>query len=275
MTGMETKFAAGLRESLVAHVQAAPARRRQRHLRVTAGLFAGLVLTGAGAATATQLLSSGQPGGDDVTPLGQEVTVTRTGSASVDLGPRPAGATEVAWEFTCLSPGTFKFPGGSSVRCNEGDVAEAEVVTGRHPLLPGEHMTRVETDDKAQWRLTASYVSIRTTDWETNPSGQTYGVANEYGTPDLVAVVATNGRAGYADARQINGVGPSSLAEAQEFDRSKKITVRVPVYEADGRTQIGEFPVTRSQAEQDAIAAGRPMTEIQEPGPVPREPVTK
>lgn len=41
-----------------------------------------------------------------------------------------------------------------------------------------------------------------------NAKGETYGVESpENGTPDLIAVVATNGQSGYAYARDLNG-GP-------------------------------------------------------------------
>ncbi|MGQ0630077.1 MAG: hypothetical protein ACT4P1_03485 [Sporichthyaceae bacterium] len=242
---------------------------------MAAGLLAGAVLAGGGAATANQLLADDHPGGDEITPLGEEITLSRTGSASVDLGPRSAGATHIDLKFTCLSRGEFRFSDGASVKCSEADVAAGSDPTSTYQikLRPGENTTRIETDDRARWQVTVTYAAVDMTDWKINRSGQTYGVENERGIPDLIAVEATNGQLGYADARQINGVLPTSRAEAEQFARTEMITVRVPVYEVDGETQIGEFLVTRSAAEQKAIDANRSATMIERPAAPPREPV--
>ena len=44
-----------------------------------------------------------------------------------------------------------------------------------------------------------------------NADGLTYGVANERGTPDLVAAIASNGKVGYVYSRDMFPPTPTSL----------------------------------------------------------------
>lgn len=80
----------------------------------------------------------------------------------------------------------------------------------------------------------------------TNASGLTYGsslwATRPEDEPDLIAAEATNGKAGYVYATDLEGPEPSSPAEAlaqQAANMGKTRTI--PVYEANGRTVIGEF----------------------------------
>jgi len=57
-----------------------------------------------------------------------------------------------------------------------------------------------------------------------NANGQTYGVPNERGIPDLEAVYASNCEIGYVYRTDPRSEGHS-----------------IPVYESDGETVIGEF----------------------------------
>jgi len=74
---------------------------------------------------------------------------------------------------------------------------------------------------------------------------------NPNGIPDLIAVVATNGLQGYVHRAELEEA--DGTAAAREFtspedairwqeERAGK-TFTVPVYEADGTTQIGEFVI--------------------------------
>jgi hypothetical protein len=91
----------------------------------------------------------------------------------------------------------------------------------------------VEAD--TEWRL-----------WPKNVSGQTYGTPTEtvygYHEPDLIRVEGTNGRTGYAYRDQLAGPEPSSPEQALQWQASQDgVRVVIPVYNADGVTQIGEF----------------------------------
>jgi hypothetical protein len=79
--------------------------------------------------------------------------------------------------------------------------------------------------------------------WKVNAHGQTYGIETETGTPDLVAVIATDGRHGYAYATQLEGPRPTSPADALRQEREDPNGYDVPVYESDGTTRIGHFHV--------------------------------
>jgi hypothetical protein len=77
----------------------------------------------------------------------------------------------------------------------------------------------------------------------TNARGQTYGTlppGSKDPIPDLVSVVATNGRTGYCLDRDMQGPCP------RDAEANTKACLRgyaIPVYEADGTTEIGEFVV--------------------------------
>jgi hypothetical protein len=78
-----------------------------------------------------------------------------------------------------------------------------------------------------------------------NADGLTYGVPNDQGTPDLVAVFATNGKTGYVYAKDLNEPSPANPSQALQWQNSPLVTIHLPVYEPDGKTQIGVFDVRR------------------------------
>lgn len=90
-----------------------------------------------------------------------------------------------------------------------------------------------------------TYSSVRTTAWGVNESGQTYGVANANGDPDLVSIVASNGKVGYADSRELEGPTPTSPTEALAWQNGPQRDIQLPVYKSDGKTVFGHFPIRR------------------------------
>ncbi|MEO7630745.1 MAG: hypothetical protein ABIS44_05310 [Mycobacteriales bacterium] len=183
------------------------------------------------------------PGGDAVTRLGTPIRKDGVGPQLVRLGPPPAGATHIGIEFSCLTAGSFEFADGSSMTCTADDVpVEGQPAALKHrlPLAPGQNSTTISTDGNARWRLLAAYARVEKTAWGVNERGETYGVANADGTPDLVAVVATDGNSGYAYAGSLEEASrPTSPAEAATWAPAPRAPV--PVYESDGRTVVGEF----------------------------------
>ena len=246
---MDPIFTAALREVLVATVEDAPRVRRQWRWRLGAGTFVGLTLVAGGVALASGVFSP--PGAPIDTPLGGAVTATRTGSATIDIGAPPAGATDLSLTFTCLTAGTFDFPDGSSAICGAADLirppiyrTSSEIV----PLTPGVDTVTITTSANASWTLQAMYVNQVTTPWGINANGKTYGVQNGNGTPDLIAVVIDQGKTqGYVESSELNcasGSAVESLAQAHKWDQdSQNRNVSVPVYESDGTTVIGTFIV--------------------------------
>lgn len=91
----------------------------------------------------------------------------------------------------------------------------------------------------------------------TNSRGQTVGEIDglppaEY--PDLVKVTATNGMTGYVDSALVNeltGANVKTPEEALAWNRQMQAatwdTKEIPVFEADGVTQIGVFVISRSR----------------------------
>jgi hypothetical protein len=247
---MDPVFASALRDRLVAIVEEKPhVRRRRRHWRLGIGMLASSTALAGGVAFAAGLLT--QPGAPRDTPLGSIVTVTRTGTATVGLGPAPAKATNVSLTLTCLTVGTFGYPDGSSMTCSPADLAKpppiAQTSIEVMPLRPGEHSVTITADPNASWTLQAVYINRVTTSWATNANGQTYGVPNYSGLPDLAAVSFDGGmQQGYVKASDLDcASGQSEIhspAEALAWSAaSKNRNVSIPVYKSDGVTVIGTF----------------------------------
>ncbi|MGB3730468.1 hypothetical protein [Microbacterium sp.] len=245
-TTLDPIFAAALeRELMAVGTRRSRLRRRQRRARVAA--IAGGSLALAGALTGAAVLS-GLPGQTTVTPFGETVSGSYTGTAAVDLGPVPAGADRVILDVTCTEGGDMQVPlrvgahglksgvEGGSVSWNCSDpIRENKTAHIDDGLLPAKGSTEITitADAGTTWSVVARYGSSSTTPWGVNANGETYGVPNENGIPDLVAAQATNGRVGYtreSESRALEGEG------------------YLKVYESDGVTQIGWFPIANDPA---------------------------
>lgn len=232
---MDEAFASNLRAALVEHVEATPARRRRARRNVTVGAVLGVLLIGGGGvAVATGVLLL--PGADLVTPVASSVTQSGTGTGTVELGSPPAGATVIDIKLTCLTPGTFQTEDGATLVCEDADTSNGTMMW-QVPVVPGQHSTAIRAGAGQRWRLVATYSDVRTTPWGKNADGLTYGVANDNGTPDLLAVIATNGKTGYVYSRDLQVPEPTSL----QTGASTSQPIRLPVYTSDGQTVIGEF----------------------------------
>lgn len=246
---MSDQFAATFRARLVTHIAEASRPRRRRHTLLGTGAALAIVLGGAVAAAGTGLLSL--PGATVDTALGATQSATFTGTGTLELGPPPATATGVAISFICLTPGSFTFDDGAAVACSSVDDAErptAYVI----PLteIEGNAVTMTASSDAA-WSITAGYIASDTTEWTVNDSGDSYGVINGDGHPDLIAVIATDGQQGYVHRKDLADADGSTAAESftspedalrwQEVNAA--IIHMIPVYESDGTTRIGEFRV--------------------------------
>jgi hypothetical protein len=247
---MSPEFRQALRTELVQRVESTTQSAPRHPWRWLAGGTLALLLAG-GATLATAELFT-QPGMPVTTTVGNEITTTGTGSRTIPLGPAPDAATAVWFNLSCISPGRYELgAGGAAMTCTDEDAGTHQGIGwGPLPLsvLNGDSFTLTTSED-AQWKLTLAYVDEEPTDWAENSAGQTYGVQNDAGTPDLIAVVATNGREGYVHRDELEEA--DGTAAAREFtspeqalqwqeERAGK-TFSVPVYEADGTTLIGEF----------------------------------
>jgi len=245
---MDPVFIAALREALVATVKETPRVRRRWRWRMGAGTFFGLSLVAGGVALASGVFSA--PGAPVNSPVGNVVTVTRTGTATIDLGAAPASATDVSLALTCLTVGTFYFPNGSSMGCNPADLTHTPPIVGPAsevvPLTPGVDTVTITTSPNATWTLQAMYVNQITTPWGVNASGETYGVPNQNGTPNLIPVAINQGSThGYVKESDLNCAARGNVnspAEALAWDKANRNrNISIPVYKSNGVTVVGVF----------------------------------
>ncbi|MDQ1572643.1 MAG: hypothetical protein QOH44_202 [Actinomycetota bacterium] len=250
-TQMDQVFAAAVRAELISRVIEIRKPRRRR-LWLGVGVAVGFgVLAGGGIATAAGIW--GVPGSQQVTTLTAPTHVVETGTATVPLAAAPTRTTDIHLELVCLSPGTLVFPDGASVSCAATDVGtRSAIATYDMAAKPGQTSTTITTASATtKWSLTATWVTSTTTKWGTNSRGQTYGVQNSNGTPDLIAVEATNGKVGYVFAKQLADADGdtaarhfTSPAEALAWQKAHEgKTSSIPVFESDGTTKIGVFTV--------------------------------
>ena len=246
---MNPQFATAFRARLVEHVTADARPKRHRRILFGSGFALALVVGGTAAAAATGLIPL--PGGTATTELAETVSGTFTGTAALDLGQRPASATGVAVSLRCLTPGTFVFDDGASVICSSAhDSAHPSMYTVPADAITDTHIG-VAADPGAVWTLTATWVQEETTPWAVNNGGDTYGVMNENGEPDLIAVVTTDNKPGYVRRDDLNDADGTTAAESftspedavRWQEQNAGIVHYIPVYESDGETQIGVFQI--------------------------------
>ena len=233
---------AAIRRLILEHAATAPkpARARRHRWWVGAGIFTGVGLVGGAGAVAAGFFT--EPGGDIVTEVAVPSEGDYMGTQTIDLGPAPEGATHISTELTCLSAGTLYWEDGASMGCGPKDIGTRPALYTM-PLKPGQHSTEVRTSTpEVRYRLKATYVNQTPTEWAVNENGDTYGAANGKGEPDLVSVIATNGKLGYAYSKDLQGPEINNPQEAIEYmETMKGTTLMVPVYESDGETVIGDF----------------------------------
>ncbi len=233
---MDPAFRDALRSELVRQVTG---YRRPwfRRSWLVAGPLALAAVAGGGAAVATDLIVL--PGTDHVRALAPAVDTVRTGTASIELGPRPVGSTHVEVALTCQTPGTFTFADGAGMTCDHAGGRTKYSLA----MQPGQTRTTIRASSDARWSITTTYVQRQPTDWATNASGETYGVVTGQDEPDLIAVIATNGQQGYARADSLSAGLPTNPANAVRNQTERQSSRTVPVYKPDGRTVIGEFRI--------------------------------
>jgi hypothetical protein len=246
---VDDRFSQALEAELVSRVQkTSPARIRGRvRLWLSAGALAGAgLLGGIGAAAAGFFVL---PGTEQVTPMASPVTETFTGTATVELGEPPEGTTGIELKLIAQTPGRFGFPDGASASFTQVDI-DARLNESRYtiPLNPGQHSVTITTGPACHWQLTANYVKQVRTELGVNAKGETYGVESpENGTPDLIAVIATNGASGYVYAKDLyGGPMPTSPEDAVKNFNTPRPPRQIPVFLSDGQSKVGIFEASGS-----------------------------
>jgi hypothetical protein len=195
-------------------------------------------------------------------PLARPVIATLVGSAVVPLPPAPPHATNVRIILSCMTPGRCQTPGGGlsggdwatfdgalmqadSLRLtNRPDDGNAQVLS---PIDPSDGLS-VSAGPDVVWRVYAVYVDEYESDWFTNESGQTYGVPNNSGAPDLIAVWTDGGQLGYTPSNHLLGTDSEprfhSAADVQDYVSAPSEKQRLPVFAEDGETLVGYLTIT-------------------------------
>jgi hypothetical protein len=199
------------------------------------------------------------PGETTAIDLSEPLTVTGIGTSTVELGPRPDGATAANVSVVCLTAGRIVYPDGASAVCDE-PASESEVADPRSAnyglidLAPGQTSLRFRAKADVGWKVVANYVRTETSEWGVNAKGETFGVQRHGKAPDLIAVYTTDGKQGYAYVKDLDErwpvpTSPADALAQQEANEGELPSV--PVYESDGETVIGEYRTGagRSEAE--------------------------
>lgn len=242
---VDDRFSTALRAELVARVRESSPLPTRRHARawLGGGALAGVCLLGGIGATASGWLYI--PGGQEVNPLASPVTKSYTGTATVELGEPPAGTTDIEVKLTALSAGRYELPNGASCGFTDNDLRTEDGASCGYmlPIEPGQKSVVIQAEPGSSWRLTAKYVKQVRTGLAVNARGETYGIESpENGVPDLIAVTATNGSAGYVYAKDLyGGPTPTSPEDAAKNFSTPRPSRELPVFLSDGETNVGVF----------------------------------
>jgi len=227
-TDMHPDAAATIRDELASiGTPGSRLQRAQRRTRVTASVVG--VAAVALATSAAALVVTGMPGSTATDALGSTTTVTRTGPALVDIGRAPETAGAVIVDVTCLSDSgmvqvsTGDGTTGAGVSCSGDGQHRLHVVDGQLPAA-GTTTFPVSSSPGTRWHAVLQYASSVTSRWSVNAKGQTFGIENQHGHPDLVPGRADDGRLGWVLWSETAGADQPGT---------------VDVYESDGETVIG------------------------------------
>jgi hypothetical protein len=240
-------FSTAVRDALASTVRSTPRGSwLRRHLPLSIGALVALAFLGTAGTAVAGVWKL--PGTQQIDPLGSVIHASGTGSTVVPLGHAPAGATNVEVRLTCLTADTFTFPGGTGVTCEAADLGSPLTVTEFH-LTVTDNLT-ITTAHEARWIIRAQFTTETTTPLGVNAKKQTYGRDNAAHHPDLLAVVASNGKEGYAFQKDLawaengNHPAPTSPTQALQWQQANVGKVfPVPVYLSDGTTRIGTLLV--------------------------------
>lgn len=184
-------------------------------------------------------------------PLAAPIILNGVGPADVPLPPVPKGSTYLAVELTCFDGTLCATPGGSitSDRPSGPMVQRQSLPTTTAfdpksaqnlPPLDPERGLPVIVNAGTHWRLYAVYTDSLTPRSAPLQDRRTAGIPGLAVPPDLVPAVATNGRPGWVDYRQL------TFEAHPQFTDQGLTQPPIPVYDEDGRTVIGTADVSRT-----------------------------
>ncbi|NQX34477.1 hypothetical protein [Herbiconiux sp. VKM Ac-2851] len=240
---MDTLFASEFRETLVAHVSKRAKRPRRKIVWAGAGLMSLIAISGAGVATASLTAPPGTP---VYAPVSNSMSETFSKSGELTLGAPPADANSISFDAVCLSEGTFWVENYGGIACSSDDLGSTK--HGAVELSLWQQSTiKLDLEPGLKVELSATFSREVQTEWGTNQAGETYGAQKQNKMAELAAATATNGQSGYVRISEVNAatIDPtkSSLEDVQKHLASGdgRPDRYVPVYEADGKTVIGQY----------------------------------
>jgi hypothetical protein len=254
---------AAFRTALINEVSRA--KRPRRH-RIWFGVGFAVILLASGAGGVATASFTTPPGTPVYKALTEEKTETFTESGSFDLGaPPPADANSISFRATCLSEGTFWVEnyGGISCDSTDGDSTRRGTVD---LSLWQQSTLELELEPGTEVRISAAYSEVIQTEWGVNAAGETYGAQKNNREADLAPAWATNGRTGYIRLSEAAAATfdptKSTMEDLQVWLASpeSRLDTHVPVYEADGKTIIGQYLIvgydTQERIAQEMLDAG-------------------
>jgi hypothetical protein len=199
--------------------------------------------------------NTGVPAPADIIPGAPIVSLLAGGGMTVvddrdvvPLDDAPASATHVRVMVTCAGAGALSWgqdAGGNNpgLSCGAGDGPENSLTSYDFDLAKGRTLYLVAAS--GTFTVSWQYLNLVETAWGITTTGESYGVAKPDGrTPDLIAVTGTapdgSEVLGYARWAELQGPMPANRKEAASWDPQ---AFDVPVFAADGVTQIGVFTV--------------------------------
>lgn len=248
---LDPTFTAALETALRDRVNTTrPAAHRSwwhRHCKLTIVVPLALIAVGGASAAAAAVL--GAPGSTTTTVHGAPLIETHTGSATINLRTLPRDASALQVEVGCLTPGTITITGLTTITCDQTlvEAARAYGATEGGNMVAGITHLDVSTTPGAQWVLRVAAVDEETVPWATNSHGQTYGLPNEHGRPDLIATTGTD-----SDGKPIAGytrradTPEAAASPAPGKPSPRQTTTVVPLFSEDGAEQIGVAEVPAS-----------------------------
>lgn len=204
------------------------------------------------------------PGSPIISLLGEPITQLFDAATEIPLEDRPAAATHARVTITPLTPGALNWGTDAAGNNPSGSWSAQDLTAGVDPAtwydfpLDDSVTTLYLNPTGFSGVVTVQYITHVPTRLGVNGNGQTYGgMGSIEGEPDLVSVIGTapDGTAigGYAFASDLNASSPdhpglpTSPEEALRWQEETQAKYpngwTIPVYTADGKTQIGTFQI--------------------------------
>ncbi|MCA0438508.1 MAG: hypothetical protein LCH98_18920 [Actinobacteria bacterium] len=180
------------------------------------------------------------PGGERIELVGPLVVREGTGTVTIDLGPRPAGANAIAHDLSCLTAGSWDAGPFGTTSC-DGPGPEWTEPT---PLNASEQAAAQQVftvTGTGQVRVRMGWAKRSVQPLATNARGESYGSMANGLAPDLVLVAMKNGGSGYVRRTDLEPTEPRNTPGPPITTNPAPRTI--PVYESDGVAVIGEFGI--------------------------------